>query len=259
MNYGIILGQREEDWIAGTIPHEERNPLGDWRPYLPPGEWQANHQVDTMACVTFSALNCLETQMKFYNVTMNLSDRFTAKMSNTTPQGNYLYRVADSIRKDGVLPEHHWPAPQQFSWDSYYADIPQSVKDLSQKIDVRYEFVSDHSKESLKHQLKHAPLQVVIPGHAVMLFLCDNDVDRYFDSYEPYKKTWTDPYQAVLKLVYYPNPSTTPMTEKDVRQLQALEGYKDPLGVAYWTGKKLSDYLAARLPHKKEEIESALN
>jgi hypothetical protein len=41
-----------------------------------------------------------------------------------------------------------------------------------------------------------------------------------------------------------------PMTAKEVRQLQALEGYKDEAGVAYWTGKPLSDYLKARLPDK---------
>ena len=48
------------------------------------------------------------------------------------------------------------------------------------------------------------------------------------------------------------------MTKKDVEQLQALEGYKDPAGVLYWTGKSLSDYLKARLPDKVKEIQDAL-
>ena len=56
-NTGVILGQRETDWIGGTIPFEELNPSGDWMPYLPPGEWQALSNGDTMACVSFSALN----------------------------------------------------------------------------------------------------------------------------------------------------------------------------------------------------------
>src|SRR3990167_2598582 len=46
------------------------------------------------------------------------------------------------------------------------------------------------------------------------------------------------------------------MTEKEVAQLQALEGYKDEVGVAFWTGKPLSAYLTARLEDKIKQIES---
>jgi len=48
------------------------------------------------------------------------------------------------------------------------------------------------------------------------------------------------------------------LTEKDVQQLQALEGYSDEAGVAFWTGKLLADYLAARLPDKLAQINKAL-
>lgn len=50
------------------------------------------------------------------------------------------------------------------------------------------------------------------------------------------------------------------LTEKDVRFLQALEGYHDEEGVKYWTGqidgkrKTLADYRAARLPDKIKEL-----
>jgi murein DD-endopeptidase MepM/ murein hydrolase activator NlpD len=49
-----------------------------------------------------------------------------------------------------------------------------------------------------------------------------------------------------------------PMTKNEVRQLQALEGYKDEAGVAYWTGKPLSDYLKARLQDKIKTINESL-
>ena len=101
INRGVLLGQRDTDWVAGVIPFEEINPSGNWTPHLPPGEWQTNHVVDTMACVTFSALNSIETQIKFLTgQSINYSDRFTAKMSGTTPQGNWLYKVAP---KDGTV------------------------------------------------------------------------------------------------------------------------------------------------------------
>lgn len=48
------------------------------------------------------------------------------------------------------------------------------------------------------------------------------------------------------------------MTEKEVKQLQALEGYSDPAGVVFWTGKPLSEYLKARLPDKVKTINESL-
>jgi len=48
------------------------------------------------------------------------------------------------------------------------------------------------------------------------------------------------------------------MTEQEVKQLQALEGYSDPAGVAYWTGKPLSEYLKARLPDKIKTITESI-
>ena len=47
------------------------------------------------------------------------------------------------------------------------------------------------------------------------------------------------------------------MTAKEVEQLQALEGYKDPAGIVYWTGKQLGDYLRARLADKIATIQSS--
>lgn len=59
-------------------------------------------------------------------------------------------------------------------------------------------------------------------------------------------------------LVWSPLPqSTDVMSEKEVKALQALEGYFDPAGVQYWTGKLLSDYLAARLADKIKTIQQA--
>lgn len=128
MNYGLLTGKRQNDYLGGTLPYEVRNESGDWTAYLPLGEWQANSHVDTMACVTFSALNSIETQYKFLTgQDRNFSDRFTARMSGTTSQGNWLFRVADSIRRDGLVDEAAWPSPADFTWDSYYATPPIEI------------------------------------------------------------------------------------------------------------------------------------
>ena len=213
-NLGVKLGKRPEDYRAGlvgaSLPYEERNPSGNWSSWIPVGEWQRQRTIndvrDTMACVSFSALNSIETQIEFLTgLQVNFSDRFTAKMSGTTTSGNYLYKVADSIRKDGLLVEEDWAWPENFSWDEYYKEIPQELKDkaknILEAIDIKYEWIPLNKAEILKH-LKQSPLQTVILDgkHAVMTFKTLEDINWYFDSYKPFIKS-TDQLAWPLKYV----------------------------------------------------------
>lgn len=256
-NFGVIEGQRDTDFIAGTLPYEVRNPSGDWTPYLPPGEWQTNHVVDTMACVTFSALNSIEGQYKLLTgVHREFADRFTAKMSGTTNLGNYLYKVGDSIRKDGLVNQEVWPSPLDYTWDSYYEEIPQFIKvkglEFLDEFSVAYEFI-DFTKDSLIYHLKQSPIQVVIPGHAVLNFLTTQQVIKYFDSYEPFIKE-TQQISSALKYVL--TRKTKMLTKEQVHRLYALWGLDDPVGEAFWIGKSLDDLLEAR---KKDQLNNLQN
>ena len=47
------------------------------------------------------------------------------------------------------------------------------------------------------------------------------------------------------------------MTKETVIKLQALEGYSDPAGVEYWTGKSVEEYLRVRLLDKIKTLEEA--
>lgn len=192
-NTGVLVGRRESDYLAGTLPYEIRLKSGDWRPYLPTEEHQYSDNVDTMACVSFSMNNALEIQHKFLTGSeINFSDRFLAKISGTTPQGNYLYKVADAVRKTGLVTEDIWPAPDHYTWATYYADIPQDVMDQAKKIDMNYEWLTP-SKDELVKALKQAPVQIVIPepypNHAVVLVHIEGDTAFYFDTYAPYVKS----------------------------------------------------------------------
>jgi hypothetical protein len=245
MNYGLLDGRRQDDYLGGTLPYEVRNPSGDWTEWLPPGEWQANNHVDTMACVTFSALNVIETQYEYLTgVERNFSDRFTAKMSGTTTEGNYLFRVTDSIRRDGLVDEATWPAPSDFSWDVYYQTPPIAVIDDARSFlkmwDVKYEWI-DVTKESLLHHLKHAPIQVTVPGHAIMHFWREADVQWYYDSYMPWKKQRVEPFASAMKIVL----SRKAMTESEVKKQYKLAFYRLPDAgeLAYWIGKPLELFL----------------
>ncbi len=146
-----------------------------------------------MACATFSDLSSLEIQAKQQTgIEPNWSDRFIAKMSGTTPRGNYLDKVADTVRSIGLVREEDWPAPINYTWNSYYADIPQDVINKAIKVNIAYESIVPSETELLYH-LKQCPIQIVIPNpnpnHAVVLVHIENGLAYYFDSYSPYLKT----------------------------------------------------------------------
>lgn len=211
-NKGVILGSRDTDWIAGIsskIVYKVELPSGDWTPYLPLEEWQW-HTIgfDTMACVTFSALNVLETLYFFKTgIRRNFSDRFTATLSGTMKTGNYLWKVGDSIRKDGLVDESEWGMIDNPTWDAYYTMPPIEVinkaKEFLKDWEVHYEVI-DFTRESLLKHIKQAPVQVVIPGHAVMLFATTEQIYKYFDSYKPWEKERSDGFIFAQKYVLLP-------------------------------------------------------
>jgi hypothetical protein len=192
-NTGYIDGSATKNlWVGGTIPYEVKLQSGDWRPFLPSGEKQKN-PTETMACTTFSDLNCLEIQEKQQTgIEPNWSDRFIAKMSGTTPQGNYLDKVADTVRIIGLVTEEEWPTPFNANWNTYYADIPQEVINKAVKREIAYESIVP-GESDLRYHLKQSPIQIVIPepfpNHAVVAVAIEGSTVYYFDSYSPFLKT----------------------------------------------------------------------
>jgi hypothetical protein len=190
VNTGVLEGSGTKSlYLAGTIGYEIRNESGDWRPYLVKEEHQYSDNTDTMACVSFSCNNDLEIQTKFLtSQEVNYSDRFLAKLSGTTHDGNYLDKVAETARKIGLVKEEEWPAPGNYTWDQYYAPIPQDVINRAVKLDIAYESVPVNA-DSLRYHLKQAPLQITIPephpNHAVVLVAVEGDTVYYFDTYIP--------------------------------------------------------------------------
>lgn len=213
-NKGVLLGDAPDTYragrVGGALPFVETILSGNWEPWLPPGEWQKSDNGDSMSCVTFGEENGVETQeLQQTGQQVNYSDRWIAKMSNTTREGNYLYKVADAIRKYGLVLESSYPAPVTYTWEEYHADIPEPLlsrllaegQAWLKKWDVKYESV-DTSRDSLLRHIKHAPLVVVLPGHLVLNWYTTKDVIYYFDSYAPWKKTTNSVLQA-MKVVLY--------------------------------------------------------
>lgn len=244
-NTGYLEGSATKNlWIAGDIPYEVILPSGDWRPFLPVGEKQRPALVDVMACVTFSCESSLEIQEKQQTgVEPNWSDRFIAKLSGTTPQGNYLDKVADTVRKIGLVKEEEWPTPPNFSWNSYYAEIPQEVINKAVIREIMYGEVVPGESE-LRHHLKQCPIQIVIPvphpNHAVVAVAIEGSTVYYFDSYSPFLKTINiSKIHYALKIVLKGNMNQTkPYLAKDGKTILLVtpmamdfENFKKQAGV----------------------------
>lgn len=221
-NHGVLLGERVGDYKAGAtvsaLPYIVVLESGDWEPLLPSEERQSNDGGDSMSCVTFAQLNTIESQeKKITGAEPNYSDRWIAKMSGTTEEGNYLWKVADTIRKYGLVKEESYPRPAgTWNFSEYHKEIPEPL--LSQlkaegaewlkKWDVKYESVAFDRVSLMKH-IKMAPLTVIIPGHAVMNFRTTAQIINYFDTYAPFKKTVPSVIQA-MKVMLYPREVAIP-------------------------------------------------
>lgn len=212
-NHGALVGPRSMPFAGGIIPFVNRNLSGNWSSFLPPGEWQNNGITETMACVSFSLLNCIETQEFFLTgKRINYSDRWIAMMSGTTTQGNYLTTVAETVKTYGLVREESWPTPPNYTWNTYYAKPdPATMKklllegaDWKKTHKFESEFLTTNLSDILQH-IKQCPLQIIKPGHAVENFYTQQEIVNYFDSYAPFQKQiqrseLTDAYKPVLTI-----------------------------------------------------------
>jgi len=242
-NTGVIAPNiQNTDWVLGSdtgISYKEN--CQDWTPYLPVYESQQTPILATQACVTFSCLNVIETQIKQQTgIEINLSDRFLAKMSGTTSNGNQLQNVLYSLTHDGWLLEEDWTWDRNtFTWNDFYAEIPQTLKDKAKENlknanwQVNYEWANSGDchpdLEALKVQLKQAPMQratsyasgLCSPEHATMLYKIDDQFIYIYDSYNggivKNPLTYCMPY--LMKIVVLPKvilPTIIPPLTKDL-------------------------------------------
>lgn len=218
MNHGIIPGKTPSDWLGGAIPWKNLNPLADWRLFTVVGEKQYFSNFDTMSCVSFAVNNVGEIQTKFQTgIEINDSDRFMARISNTTQQGNRVSTVLDARRFAGMVSETRWSKPAEpTTWAEYMSLIdPQVIAEAgNRKIveDWQYEYLLDLSPANIRKQLQHAPLLITIPGHEITGLYLEPDnktlwvLDDYIfnvDPTQPFERTIklsdvTDVYKAVL-------------------------------------------------------------
>lgn len=149
----------------------------------PPPEHQYSNHADSMGCVSFSAIHCIESQeIKMYGKTNEYSERALAKLSNTTHTGNGVMNVFNAIKKYGLILEKDWPTTGDWTWDDFYAPIPQEILDKAVKVDVDLVASDD---------VNVAPVWTELQLYGSQLHMVEGINDKeFFDSYEQYVKPY---------------------------------------------------------------------
>ena len=236
MRSNLILEPLDhQDYLLGGdngIFNEVLFKNGNCIEYLPSDERQKRYNLETFACASFAPCNVLEiifnclianNRLMDEDVEwlrdngyfdekgkINFSDRFIAKLSGTTRQGNTFKRPADTIRHLGLVPERQWDYPRnqynkRLEWDHYYQNIPDSIikvgEEFKKRFDLNYEIVF---RNDFKFALQYSPLVVGVyawikkdniyinrgnkANHASVLAFSDFTAHLDYDTYDPFLK-----------------------------------------------------------------------
>ncbi len=285
---------KETDYIGGLgspLIKKILQPDGQWIEYLPEDERQSGRNLESMACISFSLLNAIEILAKRkWGEVINLSDRFTAKNSGTSRNGNIQSRALDSVRKNhGSVNQPLWPNnTEEFNWNEFYASIPINIfgegKDFIKKYTLGYEALWGN-KQAIKEGLKYSPIYCAgyawasegglyrSYGGANHAFLIvgykEGEYWLAYDSYAPFVKKLAWDFQIVFpKLITLDKAGNVfdlvkikKLLEKGVRYIMRAdtangghgEIYKlDETGIIYKTGQELTNEIVSELGREKE-------
>lgn len=188
-----IQEQTNEDWRFGGVYANELIEFFDKEKYLPIGELQQGRE-DFMDCVTRGYNNIIEIffnylyrneKISFANRKwledkgyviwikekpyIELSDRFTAMLSNTTRSGNSMKGPADAIRKYGCIPKKMLPANSSMTWNDYHnkSDITDVMKQLGEEWNKRFPINYEQvPKSKWLEMMKLTKNALNVAGHA---------------------------------------------------------------------------------------------
>lgn len=230
---GLIIEESDKDFVfgSGALTGKVIRPDGDWSAYIPLNEDQRKSDIESSSCATFGTINCIEILMEEMGLgkDFDYSERFIALLSGTTKQGNSPTKVAETIRKYGLIPQAMMPFDDSIkTWEDFMswkgADKEKCLaagKQWLKRYDFGYDLVwkgdiSPEDKAKLMDEArKYSPL-----GVSVFAWLSDNGVyyklsgadDNHWianplkniglDTYEPYLKNLKENYDHMIALRY---------------------------------------------------------
>lgn len=214
----------KRDYIAGEIIDDIC--VDNWLDYITIGEKQNWVYGDSSGCVSFASLNAIESKLNYYlkegfipentvkwfkdngyliGDEFNFSDRYIAKLAQTTIQGNSANQVLNTIRKYGLIPESKWTFAMddrnnKATWDDYMSEIPQELIDLGQEFLKRIKITYFRiQREDFAYYIKQSPIMTFVrpcspengiyyqcdrPVNHAICIVDSEDYDVVLDSYE---------------------------------------------------------------------------
>lgn len=217
MDYGFKYEEpKQEDYIFGdanlkaTVLQQD----GQWDAYLPQDEFQHPYNFETYACASFATLNAIEILLRrLYNFKDNFSDRYLAKVSGTeVTRGNSPHKVAETIRKQGIIDEYEWPFLREIdTFEKFYATPPSTFIVSAERFLYHYDFYHDYVPNdpmSMMEALRYSPLGMSVFGWNMGpdgLYQAGNGADNHFVCVYGYEeeKYWKvfDTYDSTHKMV----------------------------------------------------------
>lgn len=191
---------------------------GNWGPLLPIEESQNKGKFETYNCTAFGTTNAIELLLyKLTGERHNYSDRWVGIIAGTKAPGNDPHKVAEAIRKYGLIPEEMLPFSDDLQTvDEYYSfkganeeACYRAGREWLAKYDFKHEWTFTPGQpiveqvQNMKVALKGSPQCVAVyawastqndiyykngpENHWTTVYNID-DYMKVFDSYAPYKK-----------------------------------------------------------------------
>ncbi|MBP6946242.1 MAG: hypothetical protein KBB46_03050 [Candidatus Pacebacteria bacterium] len=230
-------------------------PSGDWREFIQSErnsdefrvlhhEKQARNGFDSMSCTTFATLNAIELLMvaqgivggvgmaegsnETQRVSPNYSDRFTSILAGTTQKGNTPQKVAESVRRFGLVPEAELPFSDEITtWEQFFslgsaanaANLKASAKTAVRRFKFSHEWLWEERPAAevqitlLRKALFYSPVGIAVYGWArgedgkyirngqfanhwtLLVAITDSNDYVVLDSYEPFVKVLRKGYE----------------------------------------------------------------
>lgn len=230
-NYGFVPPQITADnYVLGAFTDKQiLMPTGHgWGEYLPDYEPQAE-SYETYGCTAWGTENAIEILDRFlFSKQSNYSDRFVYNLAEITPPGADPHKVAEVIRKNGLVEQRDLPIPA--TYQEFVTPRPMAEKYLKLGAKWKAQFTLVHEwlwwgtptlkkrAELLKEALKYSPVGVSVyawakegdlyvskgePNHWCVLFDWNEQGWLIFDSYDQSIKTLSFEHNIRYAKAYY--------------------------------------------------------
>ena len=202
----------KRDYIAGDVIDDIS--VDSWLDYITLGERQYWVYGDSSACVSFATLNTIECKLNYYlkhnlipkhtlnwltencyleEGEFNFSDKYIAKLSNTTSSGNTANNVLNTIvgtetkEAFGLIPESLWTFDMYdrddvASWEDYMLEIPQELielgKEFARRVNLTYFRIQ---RDDFDYYINQSPIMTFTRScspQGGVYYICDRAVNH---------------------------------------------------------------------------------